>query len=53
MNNLGEASKKYDTIQAMVKGEIEIGFAKDNSSHCRNLVRFKRMGQGIVGANSF
>jgi hypothetical protein len=42
VNNLGEASKKYDTIQALVEGEIENGFAKDNSSHCRNLVRVKR-----------
>jgi len=50
VNNLGEASKKYDTIQAMVKGEIEIGLAKDNSSHCRNLVRVKRI---IVMARVF
>jgi len=43
INNLEEASKKYDTIQAMVKGEIETGVAKNNSSHCRNLVRVKRI----------
>ncbi len=43
MNNLGEASKKYDTIQALVEGEIENGFARDTSGHCRDLVRVKRV----------
>lgn len=38
-----EISKKYDTIQTLVETEIKNGFAKDNNSHCRNLVRLKRV----------
>ncbi|KAK7861406.1 accelerated cell death 11 [Quercus suber] len=43
VDNLVETSKKYDTIKTLVETEIKNGFAKDNSSHCRNLVRLKRV----------
>ncbi|KAM3699102.1 hypothetical protein ACB098_05G000100 [Castanea mollissima] len=43
VDNLVETSMKYDTIQTLVETEIKNGFAKDNSSHCRNLVRLKRI----------
>ncbi|KAL4625104.1 hypothetical protein ACB092_05G000100 [Castanea dentata] len=43
VDNFLEASKKYDTIQAIVETEIINGYAMNNNSHCRNLVRSKRV----------
>nr|POE60636.1 accelerated cell death 11 [Quercus suber] len=45
VNNLEEASKTYDTdtVQALLEGETENGSAKNTGSHCRNLVRLKRV----------
>ena len=43
MDNLKEALKTYDTVQALLEGETENGSAKNTGSHCRNLVRLKRV----------
>lgn len=43
MDNLEEGSKTYETVQALVEGEIENGIAKKNNSYCRSLVRLKRV----------
>ncbi|XP_075672896.1 accelerated cell death 11-like [Castanea sativa] len=43
VNDLEEASKTYDTVQALLEAETENGSAKNTGSHSRNLVRLKRV----------